>query len=454
MSRLKQFFSNWYAVAILLFLFCLAVQMFWLAAFFPGGMSTDSILLWQQSVVGSGYFNLQPYLYTFFLYHLRQIWDSPALVASIQITTSAVLASGFSTFLLRKGANKWLVVAGYLAFVFSVPVMITNIVILRDASYAALVMLLLIMFVTLFFNDNNDKIPTTKMVFIGLLLALIASFRYDGAIYLLLAPCLLYIFKLMNRKGVIIVLLTGLLGYFVIQVPIGNLLQIKENRYLQVYDLETEFIGQIYHDHPNTFSKNDIALMTKLTPLTTWENFDPTDDYDYWATYKIDNFSLPDFRKQWGKMFFEKIWANPFSIVKDRYDMTLSLLSGKNNGTIKIVPNELQLQQIPLTSPGIKNFFIQLFYLSHKNNFILFFFWSPFYLLVDVAFLTLAIIKKKKPLIVYILLGLASFIVLIPIVTCSQFRYVYPLFYSSFFVPALYTIKMTKDKRATGFYQK
>jgi hypothetical protein len=452
-DKLKKIFSNWHIIAALLFLFCLAIQMLWLAAFFPGAMTGDSISMWKQSAVGFGYYNLQPYFYTALLYHLREIWNSPALVAILQIVVSAALASGFSVFLLRKQANKWLVVGGYLAFVFSIPVMITNTIIHRDASYAALVLLLSIIFVTLFFHEK-DETSTTKLVFLGLLLALIASMRYDGAIYLLFAPFLLYIFKLLNKKSILIVFLAGLIGYFVVQVPLGSILQIKENRFLQVYDLETEFIGQIYHDHPETFSTNDIALMTKLTPLKAWQNFDPTDDFTYWEKYKIGNFYSKDFREEWDRMFLKKFWANPVSIIKDRYYMTLGLTRGEKINGPDITANDLGIIQEPLIAPSVRDSFDHYFSLLYKNEFTRFLIWSPFFLLVDAIFLTLAIIKKKKHLIAYILIGLASFVVIIPIVTSGQFRYSYPLYYSSFFVPALYTIKLAKDKKKLGFYSK
>ena len=453
MNKLKNFFSNWYVIGFILFAFCLVIQLLWLAAFFPGAMTPDSISLWKQSVIGSGYFNLQPYLYTIYLFYLRHIWDSPAIAAIIQVIVSASLVSGFSVFLLRKKANKWLVAAGYLGFVFSIPIMITNTIIHRDAGYAALVLLLSVIFVALFFQ-KQEEVSTTKMVLLGLLLVLIASMRYDGAFYLIFAPFLLYAFKLVNKKAVFTVLLTGLIGYFVVQVPLSNLFQIKEDRYMQVYDLETEFIAQIYHDNPNSFSASDLALMTKLTPLSRWRNFDPTEDFDYWAKYKNFNFISRDFRKEWNQMFFSKFWTNPASIVRDRFSMVMALVSVEKINGPTIVANDIGLMQRPLTSWQFRGQLNRLFHDTRLGKFTDLLVWSPLFLIIQFAFLVLAIVKKKKYLTAYILIGLASFIVIIPIVTSSQFRYIYPLYYSSFFVPALYTIKLTKSKKTTGFYQK
>jgi len=440
----KKSWRNPYFIGIALFLFCLTVQGFWLAAFYPGAMTNDSINMWKQSMPAGTMGNLQPYLYTWILSLLRRINDSPEIIASFQIAVSAALVSGFSVFLLKKGANKWLVAGGYLAFTFSIPVMITNTIIHRDSLYASLILLLAIIFVTLFFR-KDEELPLTKKVLLGLLLALIASMRYDGAIYLVFAPLLLYVFKLMSRKGVLIVLATGLLGYFMIQVPLASAIKVQNDRYLQMYNLESSFIRAIYVDSPGSFTEKDINIMTTVAPLKTWKKYDPTDDFFYWTEYKIGSFSDPRFSRQWDQMFMRQALTHPGSIIKDRYYMMLGLLRGEKINGPGIVVNDFGLRQSPLTERATRGKLGRTFSWTYNNLIARFFIWSPLYLLIQFGFLTAAIIKKKKHLIVYSLICIMSFLVIIPIVTSGQFRYMYPLFYSSFFVPALYTLKSKEE---------
>lgn len=439
----KKSWGNPYLSGIMLFLFCLEVQGFWLASFFPAAMTNDSFAMWWQSKATGSMGNLQPYLYTWILSLLRMINDSPAIIASLQVVVSAALVSGLSIFLLRKGANKWLIAGGYLAFVFSIPVMITNTIIHRDSLYAELVLLLSIVFVALFFREK--EISTKQKVLLGLLLTLIASLRYDGAIYLLLAPILLYFFKLMNLKGIMWVMATALLGYFFVQIPLAGLLNVKNDRYLQIYNLETKFVGAVYHDHPETFSQSDLVQMTEVAPLDIWKAYDPTDDIPYWTKYKFATFSSPSSRKQWDSLCYSKVLRYPGSIIKDRYFMTLGLLRGEKVNGPEIVKNEINMKQSPLTTRATRDKLSNFFLSSYQNAITRFFFWSPLYLIVHAVFLVFAIIKKKTYLVVYILISLASFLAIIPLVTSGQFRYMYPLFYTAFFVPALYTLDWKRD---------
>jgi hypothetical protein len=442
-TMIKKIFSNWYAIAILLFLFCLTVQLFWLCAFFPATMTGDSLNFWRMSAVGSGYKNIQPILYTYLLYGLRQIWDSPAIVSILQTVISSLLLTYFSIFLLKKGANKILVFLGYFAFVFSLPINITNTYIHKDSLYAQLLLLLSIILVGLFFKER-DKTKSINFYVIGFLVAIVASIRYDGAVYLILIPLIMYFYKLANKKNLTIVIISSLSLFFCLQVPLPIFLKVNESRYEQFYCVETQVIGLIYQQHGSSFSMADKSIMNTLTPLSNWKNISPTGTEIYWrSTFKKDDFKDKNFVSKWNALFLTKMKEYPLYYFKGRVQMTVALLSGYRIYLPGIKRSELGLQQTPIfTKYDFNGFFLKLVDQSYYENLVArFFLWSPFFLLVHGTFLIMAIIKKKKYMIVYGLIFLVSFLAVIPMVTSSQFRYMYPLFYSSFFVPALYTLK-------------
>jgi len=453
---LKKLSKNWYVIGFLLFTFCLIIELFWLGAFYPATMNGDSINFWRMSALGSGYDNLQPILYTYLLFLLRRIWDSPAIVAILQILISSFLVTYFSMFLLKKGANKILVLLGYFAFVFSITVNISNTFVHKDSLYAQLILFMSIIIVGLFFKKEEET-RSINFYLIGIILALIASIRYESVVYLLLIPFLMKYYKLATKRNLLITIITALTLFFCIQVPLPFLLKVKEYRYIQLYDVETQLMGVIFKQHGTNFSTADKSTLTTLSPLVNWDKLDPVWDGSYYSpTFKRALFADPNFASSWNKLFWKKIREYPVCYLSGRLQMAETLIAGGRINYPHIKSNELGLWQISAFDPSeysgflpdtfakynIRDFCLKLVNMTYYQNYaISFFLWSPFYLLVHLGFLTFALIKKKNYLIFYSVIALISFLAVMPMVTAAQFRYMYPLFYTSFFVPALYTIK-------------
>ena len=108
----------------------------WLAAFWPGVMSIDSLKIWRAAAIPGVFINDHPVLNVVFYRYLMQIWNDTAMVPITQILLLSLLVAYIFFFLFRQGVSLLLLTPCYLLVLCSVPVGLYTTVLWKDIPFA------------------------------------------------------------------------------------------------------------------------------------------------------------------------------------------------------------------------------------------------------------------------------------------------------------------------------
>lgn len=260
----------------LFFLISTGVLSTWLAAFYPGIMTPDSIDQWQQASTLS-ISNWHPYLSTLYIGLLKGIANTPASIAILQIIWTSILFAYAFNYFLQKGTSRWLVVSLFIILTTSIPVGLYTITLWKDIPFALALASAGFLVSKALFDKQSPNI-------LGLLLFVtIASFfRHNGAINLFIFPIAIITLFYKQYRQKIFQFLSGLVIIcFLVIVIIPSLLKIKEvPTWFTAAPIYYETVSYLKvlptKDHPQRLSPKTIASLTKIMSLDhLLKSFDP-----------------------------------------------------------------------------------------------------------------------------------------------------------------------------------
>jgi hypothetical protein len=178
----------------LMFLFSVGVFSLWHISFWPGIASTDSLKIWRAAHIPGMYLGDHPPLNVIFYQYLMHFWDNMAVVPIVQNLLSSALISWMFFSMYRWGLPVLLLIPFYLLAVLSVPTGLYNAVLWKDVPFALLTVFLGFRLADAYFRKRHDRPQYSRQSWIILfLLALVLTgFRYNGAVYLLAIPAMLF----------------------------------------------------------------------------------------------------------------------------------------------------------------------------------------------------------------------------------------------------------------------
>jgi len=206
-----------------LFSISFAVFGFWLAAFWPGVMSIDSLKVWRAAMLPDVYLNDHPVLNVFFYKYLYQLCGSSAAVPLVQITLTALLLSWFFFWLFRQGVSAKFVIPCFLFVLCSVPTGVYNMMLWKDIPFALLTVFWACLLAKLYQDRRRGYLQWTgQRIFTLLLLGLsLGLIRHNGLVYLLVLPMLFLLLRLVPMKkaltGLAALLIAGGIAFAVLQ---------------------------------------------------------------------------------------------------------------------------------------------------------------------------------------------------------------------------------------------
>jgi hypothetical protein len=192
-----------------------AVFGIWLAAFWPGVMSIDSLKVWRAAMLPDVYLNDHPFLNVILYKYLYQIWNSPAVVPLAQVILSALLVSWFSFRLYRQGVSLKTVIPCLLFILCSVPVAVYNLMLWKDIPFALLTVFWACLLTKLYQERRQGRLQWTRQRIFALLLlgSALGLIRHNGLVYLAVLPILFLVLRLVPLKkaltGLAVLLLAG-----------------------------------------------------------------------------------------------------------------------------------------------------------------------------------------------------------------------------------------------------
>lgn len=192
----------------LMFLFSVCVFALWHISFWPGIASTDSLKIWRAAHIPGMYLGDHPPLNVVFYQYLSQFWDNMAVVPIVQNILTSALISWIFFSMYRWGLPVLLLVPFYLFTVLSVPVGLYSIILWKDIPFALLTVFLGFRMADIYFQKRNGilKVSRHSWVILFFLALVLTGFRYNGAVYLIAIPVLLFCLGIVTvRKRFIVV---------------------------------------------------------------------------------------------------------------------------------------------------------------------------------------------------------------------------------------------------------
>jgi hypothetical protein len=204
----------------------------YLLAFYPGMMSADSMVQWEQIITGQ-FVNHHPVFHTLLLWVITRIYFSPVAIAIAQIVFMALTAGVWFAFFQELGIKKWVIWIA--VFVFSViPVNGTMVNTLwKDIPYGIAVLGLTYFLLRIIYSSGKWIKSWKKIILFGIVLSFVSLLRHDGLIVALGSILLITLFYPRNWKSWVLTLLLFILLYYGITGPLYNFLDVQESTALE-----------------------------------------------------------------------------------------------------------------------------------------------------------------------------------------------------------------------------
>ncbi len=184
--------QRWFFWAV--FIFGLLISMVWLMAEWPGCMTPDSIFVHKETKL-LRFTNHHPYIYSFFILGLYNLFDSPITVVLFQIVTYNLLIGYFFYYLLKKKLPIFLILPCIIISALSIPIHLYNLTMWKDIPYSLVILFWAFYLSKAFFkkkyeNDNTD-LYLRDVFLLSMLFFATCTLRHNGLVYLIYIPAML-----------------------------------------------------------------------------------------------------------------------------------------------------------------------------------------------------------------------------------------------------------------------
>jgi hypothetical protein len=199
---------------------------YWLA-FYPGVLSFDSVLQWDQ-LSRLAITDTHPAIHTIFMWLLTRLWYSPAIISLFQVTfASLVIGYGLNSIQKATRLSPWVLIGVGVLISANPLVGIMNVTLWKDVIYSWMILLLTIFLFNMIITRGEWITSVWHFIGLGICLASIWLFRFNGfpvVLTFLLAGVIIY--KKYNRQLLFGSLVT--LGLIIlVQGPLYSLFKVN-----------------------------------------------------------------------------------------------------------------------------------------------------------------------------------------------------------------------------------
>ncbi|MFQ3545400.1 DUF6020 family protein [Halobacillus rhizosphaerae] len=281
---------------------CIAVWLLYLAGFYPGNMSPDSLSHWRQ-IHTHEFSNWHPVIYTWFMMLLTSVWESPAVVALAQIVILAVIF-GYGMFSLERSGlpRKWIWLITIL-FALSPINGIYSVILWKDVLFNSFVLLFTVLMYNAVASQGSWLRSNWHMVLLGVTVLGISFIRNNGLpIFVVMAVLLFLAYRTYLKKLLITVGAVAII-YFVVTGPLYNYLDVTPADPDETLGIPTQQFARVITEDGQLTSEQENYL-NEIMPLKLWKkNYNPylTDHIKFAKEYHsqviFDDF--PYYLKTW-----------------------------------------------------------------------------------------------------------------------------------------------------------
>ncbi len=337
-----------------------AVLLIWglyLAAYYPGIMSTDSINEWTQALS----FKLSDYspaIYTLFLWAAGTLWRAPAVAATVQLVVSALSVAWLAAYLDRRGVARWVLALG-LAIYLVLPIFGTFTVTLwHDIPYSLIVLWVTHAMYELYVTKGDWLRVRWRGWALGASLVLLPLFAHNG---------LSVVCGVLVGSWIVLRRYRRAVGWIAAGVVVGFLsVEYLVYPVIGVQPLTKEFASEaLLHQVSAAITQHgvqglpskDVAYLVRIMPLKDWtQKYNP-----YTPQFLVSQRFNPSFNEtpidqHFGE--FLSVWATlgmkyPGSYVMERVTENALVLDATGSHRIALSPLGVEKNSIGLRTTSL-----------------------------------------------------------------------------------------------------
>ena len=203
-----------------------AVGSLYLVAFWPGVMTTDSVMQWAEKK--SGYLSdWHPAFHTLTIRWITALWDSPAAVGVVQIVAFAALVGWAARVFRGAGSSRRGVWFAALACAFLPAGGLLSVTLWKDVPYSLSFLCLNLIVVQIVLTRGLWLEGRARWLPLGVTVGLVALFRHNGIAAAFGTPfCLLFFYRRWWRP-LALSLILGMGAWWVVRGPVYRALHVK-----------------------------------------------------------------------------------------------------------------------------------------------------------------------------------------------------------------------------------
>jgi hypothetical protein len=441
--------SNWYWLLFSLPMFL--TWSFYLLVFWPGEMSSTSIIQWGQVVSGS-YNNFHPAVHSFLIWLITRLWFSPAAVALFQIICLSLVTAWGIGILVDHGMN--LPAGWFISILFAISPINSTLVmsIWKDIPYSTAFLLFSLQILKVIFSRGRWLEKWPNCLGLGLSGLSIMLLRHNGLPVPILSLLVVVLFYKKYWLRIVVTLGTLIISCVLILGPIYDALGVNKNSGVEDNVFIHHIAAHIIDGNPLTTDEENLANL--ILPLDKWK-------YDCCSnviTHQVPNFSygkVAEYSSEVRRLFIKLAIKEPG--IELKHIACVSQLVWKSYGSCgfwvsNIISENRLIAENPYgiredsQFPQVKKWLLtQYDFLYRTVKFR--FYWYPIYYLILVVLGSFSLMYwygEKKSLLFTVPSVFQSLILALVNVSAFDFRYQYGVYLVGLFSLGLIILSINK----------
>lgn len=295
-----------------------------LLAYWPGILVSDSMVQWHEAQTGN-FTDWHPAYNTIYISLLTKICNNPGFVLFVQCLILSLCVSFVMT-RLQKYYNINKIYLFIMSILFALIPLNFNfaVTLLKDTLYSAFILLLTGLIIEII-NDTSFFKNWKKCLILFITLLLIALFRHNGIIVVLLTLFLLII-KYRKQKKIYILFIAWLTTYLLLTNVGFKILKVKEGSYANKYGPISHIMARLLNTDGVEFSDEELDILSKYTDIDKLkETYNP-----YNMDYSINSQNIENIKEsgnEYIKFAIKKFVQYPKEVIKHYIHLTSFLYS-------------------------------------------------------------------------------------------------------------------------------
>lgn len=421
-----------------------------LLIYYPGIMSYDSIVQWQQAR-SMQLDDWHPVFHTLILKVATEFWKSPAAFVIFQSLLMIVLFISGLYFIKKNGGGRLAAFLYVLMLVLNPINSIYVVTLWKDVIYAYALMFLTFLLSRVFFTKGRWLENKKNFILLIIICLFTALIRHNGIVPVLLTLTVMFFSYRKHWRKTVLIFLSVLTLMFVLKPIAYDAMDVKKTRAFQsLVNPIMQVAGVIYYN--GIISVEEKKEIEKILPISQWK-------HGYKKFSEVPLASEPGFNSDYfekNKINFLKTWVgivikNPDKAVLAYLDRTAIVwrVTPKNDmdiytNSFEIFENNLGFQtesKIPIIK-----LITDTFYFLSATRPLIWLTWTPaLYIYVMIALCFWLVVKRGWRVLLIVTPVFANILGLLIVTTAPQTRYFYSSIIILPFIAALFLIKNQKE---------